>query len=110
MMDTRIAGNDWPDVIRYSYQKIGKFKSADVMLDLTPYFTQENLDDVSPAFLQSGMYNGKLVAMPHHTDTIALFYNKRMFEEAGNPDSYQCRRRLELGRADGYLSYTKGKI
>ena len=83
MMDTRIAGNDWPDVIRYSYQKIGKFKSADVMLDLTPYFTQENLDDVSPAFLQSGMYNGKLVAMPHHTDTIALFYNKRMFEEAG---------------------------
>lgn len=70
MMDTRIAGNDWPDVIRYSYQKIGKFKSADVMLDLTPYFTQENLDDVSPAFLQSGMYNGKLVAMPHHTDKI----------------------------------------
>ena len=21
--------------------------------------------------------------MPHHTDTMAMFYNKRMFEEAG---------------------------
>ena len=25
----------------------------------------------------------ELVAMPHHTDTMAMFYNKRMFEEAG---------------------------
>lgn len=83
MMDTRIAGNDWPDVVRYTYQRLGKFKKADVMLDLTPYMSQESLDDVSPAFLSACTYQGKLVAMPHHTDTMALFYNKRMFEEAG---------------------------
>lgn len=34
MLDTRIAGNDWPDVIRYTYQRLGKFKKADVMLSL----------------------------------------------------------------------------
>ena len=83
MLDTRIAGNDWPDVIRYTYQRLGKFKEAEVMLDLTPYISQESLDDVNPAFLSACQYDGKLVGMPHHTDTIALFYNKRMFEEAG---------------------------
>lgn len=33
--------------------------------------------------LSACQYDGKLVALPHHTDTIAMFYNKRMFEEAG---------------------------
>ena len=83
MLDTRIAGNDWPDVIRYTYQRLGKFKKADVMLDLSPYISQESLDGISPAFLSACQYDGKLVAMPHHTDTMAMFYNKRMFEEAG---------------------------
>lgn len=79
MLDTRIAGNDWPDVMRYTYQRLGKFKQAEVMLDLTPYISQESLDDVAPAFLSACTYDGKLIAMPHHTDTIAMFYNKRMF-------------------------------
>lgn len=83
MLDTRIAGDDWPDVMRYTYQRLGKFKQAETMLDLTPYISQESLDDVSPAFLSACTYQGKLIAMPHHTDTVALFYNKRMFEEAG---------------------------
>ena len=83
MLDTRIAGDDWPDVIRYTYQRLGKFKQADVMLDLSPYISQENLDGISPAYLSACMYDGKLIGMPHHTDTMALFYNKRMFEEAG---------------------------
>lgn len=83
MLDTRIAGDDWPDVIRYTYQRLGKFKKAEVMLDLTPYISQESLDDVNPAFLSACTYEGKLVGMPHHADTMAIFYNKRMFEEAG---------------------------
>lgn len=104
MLDTRIAGNDWPDVIRYTYQRLGKFKEADVMLDLSPYMTQESLDDVSDAFLSACTYDGKLIAMPHHVDTIALFYNKRMFEEAGiripaSPeDGYSWEEIMEIGR------------
>ena len=74
MLDTRIAGDDWPDVMRYKYQQLGKFKQADVMLDLSPYMSQESLDDISPAFLSACQYDGKLVALPHHTDTIATVY------------------------------------
>ncbi len=82
-IDTRIAGNDWPDVIRYTYQRMGKFKETDTMLDLTPYISEENLNDLIPAFKEACTYNGKLIAMPHHTDVIALFYNKKMLENSG---------------------------
>lgn len=82
-LDTRIAGNDWPDVMRYTYQRLGKFKQTDTMLDLTPYISEENLKDLIPAFRAACTYNGKLIAMPHHTDVIALFYNKKMLENSG---------------------------
>lgn len=82
-LDTRIAGDDWPDVMRYTYQRLGKFKDSNTMLDLTPYIGQESLDDLIPAFREACMYDGKLVAMPHHTDVIALFYNKKMLADAG---------------------------
>ena len=81
-LDTRIAGNDWPDVMRYTYQRLGKFKENDVMLDLTGKISEESLEDLVPAFRSALTYNDKLVGMPHHTDTIAIFYNKRMFEES----------------------------
>lgn len=82
-LDTRIAANDWPDVIRYTYQRLGKFKEADVMLDLSDRIPEENLADLLPAYREALTHDGKLVGMPHHTDTMAVYYNKRMFEASG---------------------------
>jgi len=82
-LDTMIAGNNWPDVIRYTYQRLGKFKEADVMLDLSKMISKESIDDLLPAYKAALTSNGKLVGMPHHTDTIALFYNKEMFAKSG---------------------------
>ncbi|MFA6952864.1 MAG: sugar ABC transporter substrate-binding protein [Candidatus Methanomethylophilaceae archaeon] len=81
-LDTMIAGNQWPDVMRYTYQRLGKFKEANLMLDITPYISKVSVDDLVPAYRQALTSNGKLVGMPHHTDTIALFYNKDMFEKS----------------------------
>jgi multiple sugar transport system substrate-binding protein len=82
-LDTRIAGNDWPDIVRYTYQRLGKFKENNVMLDLKGKISEESLSDLVPAFRAAATYEGKLVAMPHHTDTMAIFYNKAMFEKSG---------------------------
>lgn len=82
-LDTMIAGKNWPDVIRYTYQRLGKFKEADVMLDLTNMISKESVDDLLPAYKAALTSNGKLVGMPHHTDTIALFYNKEMLAKSG---------------------------
>ncbi|MCZ8511578.1 sugar ABC transporter substrate-binding protein [Paenibacillus filicis] len=83
ILDTRIAGNDWPDIVRYTYQRLGKFKENDVMLDLTGKISEESLKDLVPAYRSAVTYKGKLVAMPHHTDTMAIFYNKSMFQKSG---------------------------
>ena len=82
-LDTRIAANDWPDATRYTYQRLGKFKEAGVMLDLTGKISQESLADLVPAFREAMTYKGRLLGMPHHTDTLVLYYNKRMFAESG---------------------------
>lgn len=82
-LDTRIAANDWPDVMRYTYQRLGKFKEANVMLDLGARISPESQNDLVPAFRSAMSHEGKLLGMPHHTDTMAIFYNKRMFKESG---------------------------
>lgn len=82
-IDTMVAGNEWPDVMRYTYQKVGKFKEAEVFLDLSPYISAESLDDLLPAYQSAMTYNGKLIGMPHHTDTLGIYYNKAMFEASG---------------------------
>lgn len=82
-LDTMIAGSNWPDVMRYTYQRLGKFKEADEMLDLTDMVSKESVDDLLPAYKTALTSSGKLVGMPHHTDTVALFYNKEMFAKSG---------------------------
>ena len=82
-LDTRIAANDWPDVMRYKYQNLGKFKESGVMLELTGSILEENLTDLVPAYRSALTFEGRLLGMPHHTDTIAIYYNKAMFEKSG---------------------------
>jgi multiple sugar transport system substrate-binding protein len=101
-LDTRIAANDWPDVMRYTYQRLGKFKEAGVMLDLTGKISEESLNDLVPAYRSALTYEGKLVGMPHHTDTVAIFYNKRMFAESGI--------RIPKGPNDGWTWEELNKI
>jgi len=82
-IDTMVAGNEWPDVMRHMYQKVGKFKEAEVFLDLAPYISEETMADLIPAFKDSMTYNGRLIGMPHQTDTLGIYYNKAMFEASG---------------------------
>jgi ABC-type glycerol-3-phosphate transport system substrate-binding protein len=118
-LDTRIAANDWPDVMRYTYQRLGKFKEAGVMMDLTGKISEESLADLVPAFRQAMTHEGKLVGMPHHTDTLVLFYNKRMFAESGiripqNPqDGWTWEELNQISaklKADHKLDYAFGSI
>lgn len=118
-LDTRIAGDDWPDVMRYTYQRLGKFKESNTMLDLSPYISEENLNDLLPAFRSACTYDGRLVAMPHHTDVIALFYNKKMLDKAGIQvpqsldEAWSIEEFTEIARslkAENNLDYAMGGI
>ncbi len=57
-------------------------------VDLLPYIARGGLDvnDFFPVMLDHWRYEGGLYAMPMHGDTVALFYNQSLFEEAGLVD------------------------
>ncbi len=94
LLRTNAAGGDLPDVFTMSQTFFYTYASNDVLLDLQPYFDEAGVDT---SLWGSGMIDPyrwgddqDLYAGPVNWDTIAIFYNKDMFEAAG----------LELPTAD----------
>lgn len=94
LLRTNAAGGDLPDVFTMSQTFFYTYTSNDVLLDLQPYFDEAGVDT---SLWGSGMIDPyrwgddqDLYAGPVNWDTIAIFYNKDMFEAAG----------LELPTAD----------
>lgn len=82
-VDTRIAGSDYPDVTRLTYQKMGKYITGGVLQDITNDIDDTTKNDIIPAFKTAVSSDNKMYGMPLHTDTMGLFYNKEMFAKAG---------------------------
>lgn len=81
-LQTRMGGNDSPDVFRVQYQKIGEFASKGALLDLTDILEKDK-DKFNSSLLTAVTYEGKIYGLPHHTDTLAVFYNKTYLDELG---------------------------
>src|SRR5699024_11453525 len=65
-----------------------RYMSNDMLLNLTDKIAESDLVDVSkyPDDIKNlYTYEDKVYAVPKDVDTIALWYNKTMFDEAGIP-------------------------
>lgn len=86
---TRIAGRAAPDVMCVEVDLFVTFQSKDVLLDLTPYIEKDgqvDLADFYPAEIGRFTVLGKTYAIPRDTAPFAcVYYNKKIFEEAGIP-------------------------
>jgi multiple sugar transport system substrate-binding protein len=82
-LDTRLAAGEGPDLARMQYQAIGRYSSEGAMVDLSEYLEGDEASAFTPAFWQAVQYEGTPYALPHHTDTFAVFYNTAMFDEVG---------------------------
>ncbi len=82
-IDRSIQAGEAPDVFRVEYTTVGKYSSQDVLLDLTPYFTQKEADAFAPAPWNAMKYNGSVFGVPHQSDTSCIAYNKAAFRSAG---------------------------
>ena len=82
-LDQRLAGGNAQDIARLQYQQVGKYSSAGALVDLSSYLEDGYSDDFEAAFWGAVLYEDKPYALPHHTDTFALFYNRDMFSELG---------------------------
>ena len=82
-VDTRLAGRQGPDIFRVQYQQIGRYASARALVDLGKYVDAAYLAEFGPAFVQAVTVKGRPYAVPHHTDTFALYYNRDMLRKVG---------------------------
>ena len=82
-LDTRLAAGEGPDLARMQYQAIGRYSSQGALVDLSEYLDGDEASAFTPAFWQAVQYEGTPYALPHHTDTFAVFYNTGMFDKLG---------------------------
>ncbi|MBS1675710.1 MAG: ABC transporter substrate-binding protein [Actinobacteria bacterium] len=81
-----IRGGNAPDVaLSFSANNIGTFCGSGVFQDLGPMITRDDVDlnKIPKATLAYTQYQGKRCAMPLLADVFGLYYNKKMFAEAG---------------------------
>lgn len=87
-LEAAATGGSLPDTFWMHSNNIYYYASNNQLLDLTSYI--ENSDSIDLANYPEGLnqiYNldGKQYAIPKDYDTIGLWYNKTMFDEAGVP-------------------------
>ena len=88
-VDTRLAGRQGPDIFRVQYQQVGRYASARAVINLGKFLPAGYAAEFGPAFWQAVTYKGQPYAIPHHTDTFAVYYNADMMRTLGiqPPDS-----------------------
>jgi multiple sugar transport system substrate-binding protein len=81
-----IGAGKGPDVgLSYSTDIVGKFCSSGAWRDLAPYIKRDNvdLDKLNPRTKEYTEFNGTRCSMPFLADAYGIFYNKKMFADAG---------------------------
>ncbi|EET58273.1 ABC transporter, solute-binding protein [Marvinbryantia formatexigens DSM 14469] len=86
MLEAGAQGGSLPDVFWMHSNESERYMSNDMLLDLTDKIAES--DAIDPANYPEDIwglytYNDKYYAVPKDVDTIALWYNKTMFDEAG---------------------------
>ena len=84
-LDTLFAGGTPPDVFAMDGPLYLDWQSRDVLLNLQPYIDKASgfLDGFYPQTLQGYKASDGYYGLPRDFQTIALFYNKDMFDAAG---------------------------
>ena len=86
LLEAGATGGEMPDVFWMHSNEAVKYMANDILLDLTDYVAKsEKLEmDKFPQDLKD-MYTwkDKVYAVPKDRDTIAMWYNKKMFDDAG---------------------------
>jgi len=82
-LNTLLAAGLAPDLVRVQYQMLGRYSAAEALVDLSEYLEPGYGDAFTPALWQAVGHEGRPYALPHHTDTFAVFYNKDIFGNLG---------------------------
>ncbi len=84
MLEAGATGGSLPDVFWMHSNEIAKYSEYEMLLDLTDNLNSSDkidLDKFPEEIVQIYNWEGTQYAMPKDLDTIALWYNKTMFDE-----------------------------
>ncbi len=76
-----------------------KFAAAGWLKDLSPYVSEEELDNFLEGDVNGGMYNGKLYRMPFRTDAGMLYYRSDWLNQAGYEPPETFSELMEISQA-----------
>lgn len=88
LLEAGASGGDMPDVFWMHSNQATKYMKNGILMDLSPMINNSiilNMHKFKKDILDMYTYDGKVYAIPKDIDTIALWYNKTMFDEAGIP-------------------------
>jgi multiple sugar transport system substrate-binding protein len=84
VIKTRLIGGEAPDVFYLDAFEAPALMNKDVLEPLDGYITNEfDVADFEEPLLNAFKYDGTTYGFPKDFSTLALFYNKKAFEEAG---------------------------
>jgi len=87
-LQTSLAGGNAPDVFLMDGPLYPDYQTRDQLLDLTPLIARDGFDTSQLADLGIQDFtaaDGHLYGLPRDLSTVALYYNKKMFDAAGIP-------------------------
>ncbi|MGL4611336.1 MAG: ABC transporter substrate-binding protein [Trueperaceae bacterium] len=72
-----------PDIDVFQIDVVWPGIFSDDLLNLSPFFSQQELSDFFPRIIANNTLNGQLLAMPYYTDAGLLYYRKDLLAKYG---------------------------
>ena len=86
-VNAAITTNSLPDVITLDGPNTAAYAKSKVITLLDDYLKDNNMEDVLDSIKQQGTYDGKFYAFGYSESNVGIYYNKKMFKEAGIDES-----------------------
>lgn len=85
-VNAALSTNSLPDVITLDGPNTAAYANSKVIAPLDDYLDDADMDDVLDSIKQQGTYDGKFYAFGFSESGVGIYYNKKMFKEAGIND------------------------
>ncbi|AVQ98184.1 ABC transporter substrate-binding protein [Oceanobacillus sp. M65] len=85
-LKTSLGGGSGPDVFWMNGPNFYKYSTDGLIKNLEPFIKEEDKfkkDEYVPAVVDLYSMEGELYAAPYFTDSVGLYYNKQLFDDAG---------------------------
>lgn len=107
---TSFAGGTPPDIFLVNYREYAQFVARGAIEPIGELLTERGLDfaDYYEAPIEAFTYDGALQCMPQNVSSLAVYYNKQLFKQAGIDPPHDGWTWEEFRRAA--IALTKGDV